>query len=211
MSRRFMAVASAIALTTLASTSHAQSRIQVTPMVGVYAPSKALVADTGGATSIFETENGALYGVRISYWFSPRIGVEGSFAISPTRTRLFSSSSTTTEFKFKSTARLADLQGIFLLSRPGAPTGFHLTGGVAYTRASNALFDLSDEIGQLHMKTSIGGVVGLGVTRRLASATNLRVDFEDRIYKVKFEGTGSNIKARTQQDFVFSAGVSFGI
>lgn len=207
MSRRILAMA-ALALGTIVTTSRAQ--LQVTPIVGVYSPSKALVMDSA-STSIYETESGALYGLRIGYWFSPRLAVEGSVAISPTRTDLFASSGTLTQLKFKSTAKLADLRAVFLLSRPGASTGLHITGGVAYTRASNAIFDLADELGQLEMKTSIGGVVGLGVTRRIAAATDLRIDFEDRIYKVDFEGNTVDVKARTQQDFVFSAGVSFGI
>jgi hypothetical protein len=209
MSRRILAVASAIALTTLVSTSHAQSGLTVTPIIGVYAPSKPLIADSASA-AFFETETAALYGIRIGYWFSPRIAVEGGFAMSPSRMHA-SSVASATDLKFKSTAKLADLRGVFLLSRPGAATGLHVSAGVAYTRASNALFDLSDEIGSFTFKTSIGGVVGLGVTRRLAAGTDLRVDFEDRIYKVSFDGSGIDVKDRTQQDFVFSAGLSLAL
>lgn len=209
MSRRILAVASAIALTTLVSTTQAQSRLTVTPIVGVYAPSKALIADSASA-AFFETETAALYGLRVGYWFSPRIAVEGAFAMSPTKTHA-SSVSSSTDIKLKSTGKLADLRGIFLVSRPGASTGLHVSAGVAYTRASNALFDLSDEIGSFTFQTSIGGVVGLGVTRRLAAGTDLRVDFEDRIYKVSFDGTGLDVKDRTQQDFVFSAGLSLSL
>ena len=204
MSRRILTMA-AFALGTIVTTSRAQ--LQVTPIVGVYSPTKALVADSA-SSAFFETESGALYGLRIGYWFSPRIAVEGGLAMSPTRTRLFSPSSTT-DFKFKSTAKMVDLRGIFLLTRPGQATGLHVSAGVAYTRASNALFDLANEINSFEFKTSIGGVVGLGVTHRIASGTSLRVDAEDRIYKVHFDQPGTNIKDRTQQDYLFTVGLAF--
>jgi len=204
MSRRILAMA-ALALGTIVTTGRAQ--LQVSPVVGVYSPSKALVMDSA-STAFFETETGALYGMRIGYWFSPRIAVEAAVAMSPTRTHVFSTGATT-DLKFKSTAKLADLRGIFLLTRPGQATGLQLSAGVAYTRASNALFDLGDEVGAFEYKTSIGGVVGLGITHRIAAGTSLRVDAENRIYKVEFKQTGSTIKPRTQQDYVFSAGLSF--
>ncbi|MEO8199387.1 MAG: outer membrane beta-barrel protein [Gemmatimonadota bacterium] len=212
MSRRPL-VAAAFLLTSLfsASSANAQSKLEFSPFVGAYMPTRPLVADTTGATEIFETKSDVVFGVRLGYWLSGRFGLEGSLALSPTETSLLVAGSTTQTIKFRASAFMADLRGRFDVTNPSAPTRLHLNAGLAYTRSSNAFFDLAHEIGQLKFKTSLGGVIGAGVSRRIGNGVDLRLDIEDRIYKTDFESPTStvNLKSRTQHDFIFATGLGF--
>jgi outer membrane protein W len=210
MSRRPMVAAALFACLLTSTQAHAQSKLEFTPFIGAYLPTKPLLADTVGSTSFFETRTSLVFGARLGYWLSPRFGLEASLGLAPTETRLFASSTSTTNLKFRSSAFMADLRGRFDVTKPSAVTRLHLSAGLAYTRASNTLFDLADEIGSFRFKTSIGGVVGAGVSRRIASGVDLRIDMEDRIYKTDFEQTGStDFKSRTQHDFIFATGLGF--
>lgn len=210
MSRRPLVAAALLAGLLFATPVHAQSKLEFSPFVGAYMPTRALLADTTGATAFFETSSDVVFGVRLAYWLSNRFGIEGSLGLSPTETHLFSASSTTSDLNFRATAFMADIRGRVDVTNPSAPTRLHLSGGLAYTRSSNSLFSLADEIGSFNFKTSIGVVFGVGVSRRIASGVDLRIDAEDRIYSTDFEGAGTtNIKSRTQHDFIFATGLGF--
>jgi len=209
MSRR--PLAAALGLTVLAfvtSPVEAQSKFEFTPFAGGYFPTKPLIADTSGGATIFETTSGPVVGGRVTYWVSPRVGLEGSFGVASSKTHIFAS---TTEFDFKSTTYLADARVVFQVNNPSSPTGLHLSGGAALTKASNAFFSLADEVDQLTYDPSIGFVVGVGVSRRIGSGVRLRIDLEDRIYTAKFDipAGGADLDDETQHDVVFSTGLAF--
>jgi hypothetical protein len=196
MSRRpLVAAVGLLALAMVSTPAAAQSRFEFTPFAGAYFPTKPLVADTSGGATIFETNSGP-------------VGFEGSFGVASSKTHLFAS---TTELEFRSTTYLADARVLFQVNNPSAPTGLHLSGGVAMTKASNAFFSLADEVDQLSYEPSIGFVVGVGVSRRIASGIRLRIDLEDRIYTAKFDAPGGSIDVddETQHDMVFSTGLAF--
>lgn len=209
MSRRPLVAAVGLVVLTIASSpAAAQSRLEFTPFVGGYFPTKPLVADTSGGATIFETNSGPVVGGRLTYWVSPRVGIEGSFGLATSKTHLFAA---TTEFEFRSTTYMADARVLFQVNNPNSPTGLHLLGGVGLTKASNAFFSLADDVGQLSYEPSIGFVVGAGVSRRIASGLRLRIDLEDRIYTAKFDvpSGGTDIDDEGQHDIVFSTGLSF--
>jgi hypothetical protein len=209
MSRRpLVAAVGLLALAMVSTPAAAQSRFEFTPFAGAYFPTKPLVADTSGGATIFETNSGPVVGGRLTYWVTPRVGFEGSFGVASSKTHLFAS---TTELEFRSTTYLADARVLFQVNNPSAPTGLHLSGGVAMTKASNAFFSLADEVDQLSYEPSIGFVVGVGVSRRIASGIRLRIDLEDRIYTAKFDAPGGSIDVddETQHDMVFSTGLAF--
>jgi len=185
-----------------------QSRFEITPFVGGYFPTKSLVADTSGGATIFETTSGPVVGGRVTYLLSPRLGLEGSFGVASSKTRLFAGSS---DLEFRSTTYMADARVVFQVNNPSSPTGLHLSGGAALTRASNAFFTLTDEVGQLSYDPSIGFVLGAGISRRIGTGMRLRIDLEDRIYTAKFDvpAGGINIDDETQHDIIFSTGVAF--
>ena len=210
MSRRL--IVAALGLTMFASlprSAEAQSRFEFTPFVGLYVPAKPLIADTSGGATIIETTSGPVIGGRVTYWVSPRVGLEGSFGLAASKTHLFAGS---TEIDFRSTTYMADAKVLLQVTNPSAPTGLHLAGGVALTRASNSFFSLSDELDQLTYEPSIGFVLGAGVSRQIGSALRLRIDLEDRIYTAKFDAPGGflDVDDEGQHDVVFSTGLSFG-
>ena len=209
MSRRSLIALAVIGI--VASTQPAQAqRFQFTPFAGGYFPTKPLVADTSGGVSIFETTSGPVVGGRITYWVSPRIGLEGSFGLATSKTHLIGS---TTDFEFRSSTYMADARVLVHVNDPTAPTGLHLSGGVALTKSKNSFFNLAEDQDLLTYDPSIGFVVGLGVSRRIASGINLRIDLEDRIYTAKFDlpsGSTLNLDDQTQHDVVFSTGLAFG-
>ena len=145
----------------------------------------------------------------MTYWVSPRVGLEGSAGLAASKTLLFAG---TTEIEFRSTTYMADARVLLQVTNPGAPTGLHLSGGVGLTRASNSFFTLADDLDQLQYEPSIGFVVGAGVTRQIGSALRLRIDLEDRIYTAKFDAAGGFLDGNDegQHDVVFSTGLSFG-
>jgi hypothetical protein len=209
MSRRpLVAAGSLLALALVSTPAVAQSKFEFTPYVGAYFPTKPLVADTSGGATIFETNSGPAVGGRLTYWVSPRVGLEGSFGVASSKTHLFAG---TTELEFRSSTYMADARVLFQVNNPSSPTGLHLSGGVALTKASNAFFSLADEVDQLTYDPSIGFVVGAGVSRRIASGLRLRIDLEDRIYTAKFDvpSGGTDIDDETQHDIVFSTGLAF--
>jgi len=209
MSRRPVAAAMVLALLAgLSVPAVAQSRFEFTPYVGLYVPTRALVTDTSAA-AIIETTSGPVVGARVTYWVAPRVGLEGSFGLAPSKMHLFAGS---TEIEFRSTTYMADARVLVQVNNPGSTTGLHLTGGVALTRASNSFFTLADDLGQLKYEPSIGFVLGAGVSRRIGSEVRLRIDLEDRIYTAKFDSPGGFLDAddETQHDIVFSTGLAFG-
>ena len=209
MSRRpLVAAVGLLALAMISTPAAAQSRFEFTPFVGGYFPTKPLVADTSGGAAIFETNSGPVVGGRVTYWVSPRIGLEGSFGVASSKTHLFAG---TTDIEFRSTTYLADARVLVQVNNPSSPTGLHLSGGVALTKASNAFFSLADDLDQLSYDPSIGFVVGAGVSRRIASGVRLRIDLEDRIYTAKFDAPlgGTELDDETQHDMVFSTGLAF--
>jgi Outer membrane protein beta-barrel domain len=209
MSRRpLVAAVGTLALMIMSGSASAQSKVEFTPYLGLYMPTKAVVADTAGATTIFEVTSGAVFGGRLTYWMGRRFALEGNAGMASSRFILIASGGTTQALEFRASTFMADLRGRMVLTSPGAAASLHLMAGAGITRSANSLFDLAEEIQNFEYKTSIGGVVGIGVSRRIANGLELRIDMEDRIYQANVEGAGIDTDKKTQHDLVFATGLA---
>jgi outer membrane protein W len=216
--------AAALALLPGVVSAQAPGELVFTPLVGLYAPAteiaKASVAGGGLAvTGTLKHQNAVAYGGTISYWLTDRAAIEGSAVYSPSHLK---GSVTMNEGGLPVTAALSDKAYMWLgtvkvmMQLLPPESGFNMRLGVGpavITRAGTAY--KGDEDGKPTGLTNVGGAVSLCTRIPVTSKVGLRLRAEDYIYRSKV-GWDATIPSdsytfgiRTNNDFVFSAGLQF--
>jgi hypothetical protein len=195
-----------------------------TPLVGVYTPAteiaKATVAGGGlGVNGALKHQDAIAYGGTLSLWLTNRMALEGSAIYSPTHLK---GSITMTEDGVPVSTTLSDKANMWLgtiklmMQLLPPESGFNMRLGVGpaiITRYGDAY--KSDPDGETTGLTDVGAAVSLCTRVPMTKKLSLRLRAEDYIYRSKIgwdariPNESFSFGARTNNDFVFSAGLQF--
>jgi hypothetical protein len=183
----------------------AQVRFDFVPYAGLYIPTSKVfdqfLSECSCQVSIKHKTNFILGG-RVTLWWPSRVGVEGTFGYSPSGVTLAASG-----FGSKDTSAhviTASAKILVRVSPPGAPTSFHVGGGLGLVGHGGDAYGTSG-------MTRFGGILGAGVAFKAGSLLALRLDAEDHLYNAHFSSGGtSKSDYKFQNDLVLSVGLAVG-
>lgn len=194
----------------LTHTAAAQTRLEVTPYVGVYRPTNDLASERGVR---LRQQQSVTLGVRVTKWWRGRAGFEG--AVGYAASQLWDSNGV---YRITLPASVVSVSAKALLrvTPPTARATILVGGGVGLVSHGG---DLAYPQWYVGPRTFFGGVANADATLRLARWVAVRFDVEDFVYSAHVgpctrsqggsvcdvaDATGST--ARLQDDVVFSLG-----
>lgn len=191
----------------------AGQRVELAPSIGMYIPTGQLIETTvKGYDATVGHRSRVIFGASLTYWASPRLGVEGLWA--------YSASNLSVTLDSAYLGATADSSGSVMLgsvrvlyevvSSDSGRLALAVVGGVGVAAHSGASYEFLKAFGgPLSGSTDVGGVVG--VSARFPTSPNLkiRVDVEDNIYSAGFTIGGIETAPRLQNDLVMRLGLSF--
>lgn len=224
---RIVGVAAALAAVPLLSSAQVAGKFVFTPYVGAYTPTTDVIRDNfvdGGTTLAVSVKhrNAFATGVTVSYWLSDRLAVEGGAMYSRSSLKgntlmneagsLSSDAGTDRAHIWTGSAKL-----MFQLLPPESGFNARLGVGPAFITRGGTAYE-GDSDGTVSGLTNIGGVVSLCTRIPVTNLLGVRIRTEDYIYRSRL-GWNSNVAgdpsfrygARTQHDFVFSAGLQVSV
>lgn len=189
----------------------AAQHIEVTPFVGLYAPTASVIKETASGITVGAKHGTAfLFGGRFTYWTSPTVGLEGSlgYTSSGVDFTVDTSGVTLGTVSLSAHVLLGSARVLFNVGPKGGNTDFHLLAGVGVISHGGDAYDqLGQGSGGVSGKTDIGGVVGGSVRFRASEKLKVRIDVEDNLYSAKFSIGGSESTSHFQNDLVVSLGL----
>jgi len=201
-------VACALALATIAFAPRnaAAAGTEVTPFVGIIAPTQNLMT---GPSALYRMGDHSVYGLTIGRAVAERFGVELALGAGSGHLEAIGGDA----FEFGSTVLIADLRGRFRLAGD-ASTSLGLVVGGAYTNYKVGYFDFAeDQLDEDVFDPTFGGVAGLDVRAGLSDRLALTVTALDRFHgsgvNTDSEALGTEIEDKSQHDFMFTAGLKF--
>jgi hypothetical protein len=214
--------AAALSLLPAAASAQIPGEVVFTPLVGVYTPATDIAKASASAGALSVTGNlkhqtTAAYGATLSYWLNGRTAIEGSAIYSPSHVKGLL---TTTDEAGPITEVMADKAYLWLgtvkvmMQLLPPESGFNMRLGVGpaiISRGGTAY--KADPDGKPTGLTDIGGAASLCTRIPVTSKVSLRLRAEDYIYRSKMgwdavnPGESFSFGARTNNDFVFSAGL----
>lgn len=177
----------------------AVAQVVVTPFVGAYVPGNELFKE-GGPADEGRQRPAPLGGIRITVSGSGILGLEGSLAYGPSDLRFKTAGM---ESEVDGGLLFASLRAVLIVNSVWAPVNIYLAGGGALVHRTGPAYEGATDV------STLGGTVGFGFLFRLSPAVRLRFEAEDVITAPSITFPGAEATgARTQHDFLLSAGVS---
>jgi len=190
---------------------------EVTPFVGLYFPTAKVLSETAtsGSTTVtvgMKHNTQFLFGGRLTYWFNPRVGVEGAFGYTPSSVTISASVSGLGSASVDSSAHvlLGSARVLYKVGPKSGDTEIHLLAGVSFVSRGGAAYSIFDSTSgtQLSGLSDVGGVIGASVRFHAGRSLRIRVDIEDNLYSTQFELAGSKTQSQFQNDIALSLGLA---
>ena len=194
--------AAALVLTTAAQPASAQAKLELTPFFTSFYAVGKVNEFTGG----YERQTPAAgLGGRLTYWVSPKVGLEASGTSTASGTTLISDDpANPAGASFKGT--LSTVSGR-VLYRPSRSNLYLFAGAGSVMRGG----DTWDLFGYTEL-TDIAGLGGFGVRASVTPKLALLVSAELMVYSLDPDGpNGTDYESRTQTDVYVSIGVPIGL
>lgn len=222
---RTVALGSVVAITTIVP---AGARAQLggalvfTPYVGVYAPSndigRMLVTAPGGSAEAWARhQSAAAFGANASYWMTDHMAIEGGLVYSSSDlkgTVLTNLNGTTASESPADHANVWLGSAKFMVQLLPPESDFNLRFGIGPAIITRNGTAYKDSEGTVTGLTDVGAAMSLCTRIAVTPKIGLRIRAEDFMYQAKL-GFENHVNpsdsfafgARTQHDFVFSAGL----
>lgn len=221
-----VSVTTLLVLTPQMATAQLAGRLVLTPYVGAYVPSNDVAKVGLSSSSIsmaasLKHESGFAYGANASYWLTDRFAIEagGLYATSDLR-----GSVSVREDNVIATEPVSDAAHVWFgsaklmvqLLPPENGLNLRLGAGPAIVSRRGPAYK-TDEFGRTTGLTNFGGAFSLCTRLPLSPSLGLRLRAEDYLYRANLgyrSTTGLesfDFGSRTQNDFVFSAGLQFSM
>jgi hypothetical protein len=224
---RIAGVAAAVAAVPILASAQLAGKLVFTPFVGAYTPTTDVIRDNfvGGGTTVAVSgkhQSAFATGATASYWLSDRVAIEGGAMYSRSGLKgnalmneagnLSASAGSDRAHIWTGSAKL-----MFQLLPPENGFNARLGVGPAFITRGGTAYE-GDSDGSVSGLTNVGGVVSLCTRIPVTSVLGVRLRTEDYIYRSRL-GWNSNVAgdpsfrfgARTQHDFVFSAGLQVSV
>ena len=189
----------------------AAQHLEVTPFVGLYAPTASVIKESAGGITVGAKHGTAfLFGGRFTYWTSPTVGIEGSLGYTSSGVDFTVDTGAVTLGTVSLSAHvlLGSARVLFKVGPNGGNTDFHLLAGVGVISHGGDAYDqLGQGNGGVSGKTDIGGVVGGSVRFKASQKLKVSIDVEDNLYSAKFSIGGSESTSHFQNDLAVSIGL----
>ncbi len=176
---------------------HAQ-RMSLTPDIGVYIPTTALMNLANGQTNtLLEQQVSLSFGGKLDIWLTDRFGIQGTGTYAPSRLSvgLNGAGAATDANLFIGSGRLA----YYVIPRTSI-VSFLVNGGVGWLKRSG------DAYAGVEDTSDLSGTVGAAIGLRLGPILSIRVSGESYLYKPDFVAEALQIPS-TQNDFNLSIGI----
>ncbi len=183
--------------TTLATSAHAQARMEFTPFVGAFVPTSNLASFpiSGSITARGKLTTAPAFGARFSVIGQSGLGAEASYFYASSKLEL---STGPLSQSIGGHVEGGALKLVFQPRQTGS-VGFALSGGAVGVKHAGDVFDvLSDQF-------DIGGVLGAGLRIPLSPSMMVRIDGEGFLYSWS---AGEPFNSASQTTLLFSAGLA---
>lgn len=199
--RRFVLAVPAAGL--LACTpSLASAAIEISPMVGWYAPLNSIQKNTDVGLYVLEAQPAPAFGARLTWLSTSRFGIEASAMGAFGNHQLLTISAA-------SRTIFADARVRVRLTGADSPTVVFFTGGVGIVKMKDSLVGLVPEAA-FSFKSVTSGVAGFGLGLPVNEHWSLRLDIEDHFYQADVQADETFIfrdGGQSQNDVVGSLGI----
>jgi hypothetical protein len=183
-----------------------QSRYEVTPFVGLYAPLSDRIVRTDTVVTPTQVtvrhRPGPALGARVALWTPAGLGFESSVAVAFGDLHARAGPPANTSSTGDGTLVVATGRVLAPVATSSVTTRFHVLGGVS-------LVAHRGDWSNWKRGTDVGAVFGLTTTVHLGGLT-LRAALEDHIFAASFEGSATTgvTSSRLQSDVLVSVGVA---
>ncbi len=181
----------------VASPAHAQTRLDLIPFIGSYYATSPLGLQA--ANSEERHENQAAIGAALFVRLSQTLGIEGSFAYTPSGTNITSDIDSVANRGFSGNIIFADARVRFWFPRTNL---YALAGAGIVSRGGEAWdFPNTTEL------TNVAGVAGFGVQAEVSPKVRVDLKIEVHVYSVDPDGDGTTYESKTVADILATVGV----
>lgn len=197
-----------LAILTVAEPAAAQrNKITLTPFVGGLVP----LSERGRVTvnilgqdqsAVFEMRSAPAFGARLAYQTRGRFGIEGSYFIASSKSRIsLILAGTSVGRDQDGQIQGGGIKATYRLTNGRTDTDFQVSAGVSGTKHSGDLFDATRAQDQF----DVGGVLGAGLHLLLSPMVTFRVDGELNLYKwSQFRA----LQSKSQTDVLMTVGLA---
>ncbi len=150
-------------------------------------------------------------GGRAAIWITPRLAVEAEGAYNPSDVNVKGTiiGSSVADTTFSASVITGSLNLVYAVIKPPLePLSIYISGGVGIIARSGDFYDFFEAVVAEPEKTTVGGVVGIGLSYGIARTLNIRFDVRDYIssYSV-ISGANSEL----QNDIILTAGLELAL